>query len=334
MSISLSNIKRTLKPYFRKSSASHLKVLPDGLNSPYSYIPPKDLLKPKKSETSNSRLKILNKNSTFVNHNRVKSSKLLNFITGKKKSHDEKLEFKLISRLKNADPSLNFEVFEQAFDEVIRSNKSLTKVLELVKSGYEQKIGYFSVKNFDELLAQVKELKEKCLEEFDEKNKLKRELEASVAENAELSRNLDMTESLYLEVHEKWQKIVNWDMGDIQINENMWKVVLHENKALKKEVTFLKQRVDELTAKEKGYLKIISQVKECSGVGKQLNDMMHDFNSKSTGIVIGSDSCDSENLVSSRIKEVKKPLNIPDLNFDLLTSEESSFKDSEDSDDY
>ena len=143
-----------------------------------------------------------------------------------------------------------------------------------------------------------------------------------------------MTESLYLEVHEKWQKIVNWDMGDIQINENMWKVVLHENKALKKEVTFLKQRVDELTAKEKGYLKIISQVKECSGVGKQLNDMMHDFNSKSTGIVIGSDSCDSENLVSSRIKEVKKPLNIPDLNFDLLTSEESSFKDSEDSDDY
>jgi hypothetical protein len=291
-------------------------------------------LKYKKSETSQFRIKSLQKNSAFASHSRVKSSKLIDIVTAKKKTED-KLEVKLLNKLKNINPTENFEIFEETFQMVIRNDKNYGKILEKIKEAYDQKIGYFSVKNFENLLAQVKELKEKYLEENSRKIELKKEFERVVNENLELSRNLDMTESLYLEVHDKLQKMMNLDLNDLELNENTWKVIVHDNKKLKKKVEILKNENDELNQQVKYCFKVFSDIKENGNFNKNFN-FAEVFKGKMCKIenAIESDSCDSEDLVCDKVKLVKKPSSVPVLDFQQLAAEEENEKDSDESDDF
>lgn len=323
MSISLTNLKRTLKPCFRISSSIPTKLSSqDCISSPYLT---KSLSKDhkKKPEPSSTKIKTFHPNSSFVNQGRVKSSKIFNAVTSlKKKTPEQRLEQKLETRLKYSDPSEHFEVYKQAFSEVIRADRQFSNILDKIKSGYEQKIGFFYVQNLDDLFLQVKELKENCLKYKSEKNSIEKELKKVQDENLELSKNLDMTESLYLEVYEKMQKIYNSNLTEFTLNENTWKYVVSENKILRKKVENLVNENEELKFREKEYFRMIGSVKDNGVNVKEIVDKMEELRMECKK-KMGEESFDSENLVSEPLVYKIKPASVPKLFMKFEKSEAS-----------
>lgn len=317
MSISLNNLKRTLRPCFRNSVSIPPKLSSqDYMASPYFK---QSLCKEpkKKNDQSKPKLKTFNKNTSFINNNRLNSSKLFSTVTSlKKKTSEQRLEQKLEARLKYSDPDDHFEVYQQVFSEVIRTDRQFSSILEKIKQGYEQKIGYFSLQNLQDLLSQVKDLKEKCLEKNCEINAMENELKVIQAENSELSKNLDMTESLYLEIHEKLQKIYNSDISEFTLNENTWKFVVNENKLLRKKVEKLNFLNEELNFREKECFKFIETFKDKDYPEKELIEKIQELKLASV-IKFQEESCDSENLISEGLNDRKRPIGVPKLIFEF-----------------
>ena len=318
MSISLNNLKRTLKPCFRKSASIPTKLSSqDYIGSPYIKQSLSKESK-KKPEQPKPNLKAFNKNTSFITQNRLNSSKLFTAVTSlKKKTPEQRLEQKLEARLKYSDSEGHFEVYQQIFSEVIRTDRQFSAILERIKQGYEQKIGCFALKNLQDLLSQVKDQKEKCLEKSNEINNLENELRLARAENSELSKTLDMTESLYLEIHEKLQKIYNSDISEFTLNENTWKFVVNENKLLRKKVEKLNVLNEELNFRQNECFKFIETLKDQKAYpAKELMEKIKELKLAS-GLKFQEDSCDSENLVSEGPNDRKRPKGVPKLLIDF-----------------
>ncbi|OMJ66629.1 hypothetical protein SteCoe_36464 [Stentor coeruleus] len=331
--------KKSSKSGCRKSAGSFLKNVSQNYSySPYSHS---HKLNPSMSFTgfhtknkhilqNSLMLKSLHSNSSFVSPFRGVESKFAikntHFI--KKVPLEERLEKKMLKELRVSAIECQFEIYEKYFSEVVRIDRKYGKLLAKIKSGYDQKIGYLSVQNIDELLEQIRELKEKVIEGTDERIRMARELEKSAKENLELSRSLDKTESLYLEVQEKLQKIYDTDLDNCQQQEINWKYIVSENKYLLKLNDKLKKESEDLHAREKQCVKLIIELKERGFPVREVYENMQE-SEKETVSPCSEHETDNEALISGKPVSVKRPSHVPSLNLDQVCYENSSSYESE-----
>lgn len=326
--------KKSSKSGCRKATGSFLKnVSQDNSYSPYSHC---HKLNPSMSFTgfntknkhilqSSLMLKSLHSNSSFVSPFRGTESKFAikntHFI--KKIPLEERLEKKMLKELRASTTERQFEIYEKYFSEVVRIDRKYGKLLSKIKSGYDQKVGYLSVQNIDELLEQIREMKERIIEGTDERIRMVKELEKSAKENLELSRSLDKTESLYLEVQEKLQKIYDTDLDDYPQQETNWKYIVSENKYLIKLNDKLKKENEDLYAREKQCVKLIIELKERGFPVREVYENMQE-SEKETVSPCSEHETDNEALISGRPAIVKRPSHVPVLNLDQICDENSS----------
>lgn len=309
LNIKLKNtsLESTLSPYSKQFSVSNSY---SGLKIRSNQISQNSLL-----------LKSLISNTSFGTPMR-KSAKLPKeaFVV-KKKNFEETLEYKMDQEIRQ-HPLEKFKIVEKYFSEVIKRDKTFAGLLAKIKSVYDEKIGYFAVQNLEDLNEEVAELRKKVSDLKIEKKEMKEEIESLGKENYKISKTLDKTESLYLEVHEKLQKVYNTEIEDCEKSEINWKRLVLENKKLSKVRDNLKKENKLHSQREKEYINLILELKERGfPVREVYENMGHEETPEESCKSFVESDTENEDLVSGRAIPKEKPSQVPLLNFSFISND-------------
>ena len=284
-------------------------------------------LRTKPSHGSNCSALVGN-NSFALSH--PKSSKLLkDTYVVKKIKIEEVLERKLDRDMGKGSEKTKFSILEKYFSEVIQNDKTFARILLKIKAGYDEKIGYLSVQNVDELLMEIQELRKSVMDFKEDQEELTKINENLGKENYKLMKTLEKTESLYLEVHEKLQKIYNTDLDNYSPSETNWKRIVSENKSIIKKYNQLKKENEAFSNREKQYINLIVEMKERGFPVKEVYENMNVDESvevyEENSQFIEQES-ENEALVSGRPQSVEKPVGVPVLDLGFLSKDSSDYE--------
>ena len=314
---------KTLHNLQLKSLASESNISPYSQNLSNSISHSKIKRKSMHTPSNSILLKSMNSNSSFVFPNR-KTPKIFNDAhIIKKISPEEKLEKALTNELKNQVKSDKFEIFQEFFNK-------FSSLLGKIKAAYDEKLEFLNCQNLNSLYNEINDLKQKYKEKEEENNGIKEKFQKLLKENNELISALEKTESLYLEVQGKLQKIYDTDIDDYPQSIRTWKHLINEYNHLLKAFDKLNKENRMLSAREKQCVALIIELKERGFPVKEVYENMdHSEEIQEHSSVHSEHETDNEALVSGRLEDVKRPDLVPPLNLDLLSSENSYINESD-----
>ena len=141
------------------------------------------------------------------------------------KSSAKAIEEKLNENLKKFKEknSGKFEVYRNAFSEIIEKDENYRSLLKKIKDAYEQRLKVDEYDSSKDLIEKFKDeirtMQEKILKGKEDKKFLVRKIEKLAKENAELSRHLDDRESRYIDLQDKLLKLSKIDLEEMPKDE-------------------------------------------------------------------------------------------------------------------
>ena len=247
----------------------------------------------------------------------------------KKVKVEEVLEKEIAREMGISSERSKFTILERYFSEVIQYDKTFARVLLKIKAGYDEKIGYLSVQNIDELLAEIHGLKQRVMDYKEDQAELLKENESLAKENYKLTKKLAKTESMYLEVHEKLQKIYNTDIDNYSSSEINWKRLVSENKSILKKYNQLEKNIEAFSSREKQYISLIVEMKER---GFPVNEVYEDMKVQDSVEVYEENSqfleqkSEDEALATGRPQAGEKPAFVPGLELEFISKYSSDYE--------